>query len=297
MKKKFLSAAAVILAFVMLFSFGVFADSADNVKYIAHRGFSGAAPENTIAAARLSGENGYYGCEFDIWPTSDRVWVVMHDETVDRMTDGEGSISDMTLEQVKALKIDAGSNIENYPDEKVPTLNEMLAACDESGIRPIIEIKNGDKQNLESLASQLNESGLIGKCTVISFVPECLTGMRELCPELELWYLVKTATDKDIDFCLENSIQGIDCDHYGNTGLNYRKLRESGLVMGVWTVEKPQYAAGLADEGFTYITTNSLNADKVSGVSGAKVKGSMFFLKIRAFFTKIGNFISDLFKK
>lgn len=297
MKKKILSAIAVILALITVFSFGAYADSTDDVRYIAHRGFSGAAPENTIAAARLAGENGYYGCEFDIWPTADRVWVVMHDETVDRMTDGEGSISDMTLEQVKALKIDAGSNIENYPDERIPTLNEMLAACDESGIRPIIEIKNGDRQNLESLASQLNESGLIGKCTVISFVPECLTGMRELCPDLELWYLVKTATDKDIDFCLENSIQGIDCDHYGNTGLNYRKLRESGLVMGVWTVEKPQYAAGLADEGFVYITTNTLNADKVSSVSSARAKGSMLFLNIRAFFTKIGNFISDLFKK
>lgn len=297
MKKRLLSVIAFALALSVIFSFGAFADSAENVRYIAHRGFSGAAPENTVAAATLAGENGYYGCEFDIWPTSDRVWVVMHDETVDRMTDGEGKISDMTLEQVKSLSIDAGSNIEAYADEKVPTLNEMLAACDKSGIRPIIEIKDGDRQNLESLADQLYESGLIGSCTVISFVPECLTGMRELCPELELWYLVKTATDKDIEFCKENSIQGIDCDHYANTSSDYKKMRESGLVMGVWTVEKAKYAAGLADEGFAYITTNTLNADKVGDVSKSKVKVSMFFLKIRAFFTKIANYISRMFKK
>jgi len=296
MKKRVLSAVLAAILILSVLPFGAYADGENNIKYIAHRGYSGIAPENTVAAAKLAGENGYYGCEFDIWPTSDRVWVVMHDETVDRMTDGEGNISDMTLEQVKSLKIDAGNNLEAYPDEKVPTLNEMLAACDESGVRPVIEIKDGDRQNLESLAKQLYDSGIIDKCTVISFVPECLESMRELCPELELWYLVKTVTDENIAFCKENSIQAIDCDHNANTRSNYKKLRASGLTMAVWTVENPLYARGLTDEGFTYITTNTLNADKTESESGFKVKVYMFFLSVKAFFTKIGNFITDLFK-
>ena len=64
----------------------------------------------------------------------------MHDDTVDRMTDGEGKVSDFTYEEIGALTVDAGNNIDRYPGTRVPTLTEYLDVCKEYGMHPVIEI-------------------------------------------------------------------------------------------------------------------------------------------------------------
>ena len=76
----------------------------------AHRGLSSIAPENTASSLEQAGKAGYYAAEFDIVPTSDGVWILMHDDTVDRMTDGEGEVSSFTYEEISKLKIDSGND-------------------------------------------------------------------------------------------------------------------------------------------------------------------------------------------
>ena len=78
----------------------------NKVKYIAHRGMSGYAPENTLAAFKLAGEYGYYGCECDVVETLDGEFVILHDDTVDRTTNGTGYIMELTYNQIKNLVID-----------------------------------------------------------------------------------------------------------------------------------------------------------------------------------------------
>ena len=109
----------------------------NSVKMVAHRGFSSKAPENTLVAYKLAGMRGYWGAECDIQETSDGYFILMHDDTVDRTTNGTGSVADMTLEQIKAL------NVKIVPGyyEKVPTLEEYLICCKEYNLVPVIEIK------------------------------------------------------------------------------------------------------------------------------------------------------------
>ena len=85
----------------------------DSVRMTAHRGYSAMAPENTLPAFRLAGEYGFWGAECDTSPTADGVWIIMHDDTVDRMTDGEGKVKDLTYDEIRALTIDDGSNVED----------------------------------------------------------------------------------------------------------------------------------------------------------------------------------------
>mgnify|MGYP000878146361 CR=1 FL=1 len=87
-------------------------------KIIAHRGASGHAPENTLAAFQLALDQKADGIELDVMLTADNQIVVIHDDTVDRTTDGSGRVRDMTLDQLKHL--DAGDG------EKIPTLEEVL---------------------------------------------------------------------------------------------------------------------------------------------------------------------------
>lgn len=282
--------AAVLIALLASTSFASPAEK-DGTKLIAHRGYSGEAPENTLAAFRLAAQNGFDACEFDIWPTKDRIWVVMHDDTVDRMTDGTGAISEMTLEQIRGLRITSGNGIDKYPDEKIPTLNEALAVCESAGITPVIEIKNGDAQNLASLASQLEESGILGSCTVISFNRDCLTGMRALCPDLDLRLLIGKVTNESIAFCKENNIWGISCNYKSNLPHRLKKLRESGLIMTAWTVNDTVNAENLINQGFEYITTDSLTPGTVSE------KGTHSFADdIDTLLLRLSDFFSGIFK-
>ncbi len=93
-----------------------------------HRGASCCAPENTLASIHLAFQTGADAAEVDIRMTSDRVAVLMHDERVDRTTDGAGHVSQMRLSKIKSL--DAGSWFDPaYAGERVPTLAEALAAA------------------------------------------------------------------------------------------------------------------------------------------------------------------------
>ena len=91
---------------------------------IAHRGASFDAPENTLAGFRACLEL-RLGFEFDVEKTKDGHLVCIHDDTVDRTTDGEGAVSELTLQQIRRL--DAGSRFDpKFAGERVPTVEEVL---------------------------------------------------------------------------------------------------------------------------------------------------------------------------
>src|SRR5690242_14424230 len=93
----------------------------------AHRGASAHAPENTLAAFELALTQQADGIELDVKLTSDGHVIVHHDATVNRTTNGQGRIKDMTLVGLK--KLDAGSSFsEQFRGEKIPTLEEVFEA-------------------------------------------------------------------------------------------------------------------------------------------------------------------------
>src|ERR1700730_73718 len=92
---------------------------------IAHRGASGHAPENTLAAFRKAVSLGVGFIETDLQWTRDARFVAIHDDTVDRTTNGHGAVHDLTLEAIR--KLDAGSWFgSEYAGERIPTLAEIL---------------------------------------------------------------------------------------------------------------------------------------------------------------------------
>jgi len=109
-------------------------------KVFAHRGASGYAPENTLAAFDLARELGSDGVELDVQMTKDGELVVIHDETVDRTTDGTGWVKDLTLRQIKSLNASMGS--ETYPRERVPTLAEVFDLLADTPLAINVEIKD-----------------------------------------------------------------------------------------------------------------------------------------------------------
>ena len=127
-------------------------------KIFAHRGSKGTHPENTLASFKEAVRVGSDGIELDVHLTKDGHLVVIHDETVDRTTNGTGEIRSLTLAEIKEL--DAGSWFHNkYAGEKIPTLEEVLLLLTELGF-------NG-QLNIELKTDVIQYKGLVEKCLAL----------------------------------------------------------------------------------------------------------------------------------
>lgn len=222
----------------------------------AHRGLSGIAPENTDAALIEAGKAGYYAAEFDIMPTKDGIWVLMHDSSIDRTTDGEGEISEYTYEELLQFRIDNGNGIENYPDLQIIALEEALDICEKYSMRPMIEIKGGESEDMAAVLEIVENKKLEIEPLIIDFNAERLEALRTLSKSTELWYLVNTIDDAGIEFAKENDTA---------LAFSFSKLRnltrlddakEAGIMLASWTVDYLPFIDILAAFDVQYITTN-----------------------------------------
>lgn len=231
---------------------------------IAHRGLSGIAPQNSLPAVEKAIEYGYDGCEFDIHTTKDGKWVVIHDDTVDAMTDGEGRVEDFTLEEIRKLKLDSGHGIEGYENLQVPTLEEVLELIAESEITPVIEIKKCDVKYLPDFKEMLESYGLSDRAEIISFTREYLEAYRELDPDSEMQLLTSIITEDAVNWCIENKVDTVSFHYFdfikGIKG--YRLAREKGLRLAAWTVDNTVYKDVMVLFGIEAITTNKLIVTK-----------------------------------
>ncbi|MBR3552666.1 MAG: hypothetical protein IKN72_04665 [Clostridia bacterium] len=231
---------------------------------VAHRGYSAVAPENTLPAFRLAGEYGFWGAECDISQTKDGVWVLMHDDTVDRMTDGTGLVSAFTYDEIAALTIDAGANVQQFPNTKIPTLVEYLDVCRQYGLHPVIEIKSiVNEDSLPGLAAVLRAREEKDAFVIISFGREIVTGIKALLPEVPTYLLSNPGTAEDIDFCVENGIDGIDVS-YLTPAQVLQSAQTAGLKTMIWTVDSMDVAESGYLQGVTDLTTNLLVPGKTA---------------------------------
>ncbi len=206
------------------------------VEVIAHRGAAALEPENTLRGFRRAVELGADWTECDVHLTADGRLVVIHDETVDRTTDGTGAVGEMPLEQVRAL--DAGGG------ERVPTLQEVLQLV-RGRIRLQVELKG---EGVEEAALRAVESAdMLGQVLFTSFHPERIRRVKDLEPAAEVAALTSDPADDTVR-------QALNCGA-GSLHVHYRKLtwglveqaHEAGLLVGAWNPDaEPQWRAMLA---------------------------------------------------
>lgn len=240
--------------------------SAVNINEItltAHRGLSAIEPENTLPAFKAACEAKYNYVEFDIEPTSDGKWIVMHDDDLRRTTNGHGKITERTLAEVSALKIDNGANIGNYTDLRVPTFEETMALLDRyyPNTKPMIEIKSIGKNNLDSLIEFFKDYAARGRSTiVISFDKDIIDTLYKECPEQTYWLLTSELSDEAVDFCKNhgNMRAAFNGNNAKNTDSVINAAIDAGIPLAAWTVDSPDTLKNLYDLGVRYFTTNCI---------------------------------------
>ena len=225
---------------------------------VAHRGLNSLAPENTLAAFELAGQYGFWGCEFDIYPTTDGYWAVMHDPTVDRMTNGSGAIMNMTFKELQKLRIDRGTNIKKYPDERIPELSQVLDICSKYGMHPVIEIKGGNAEEIKTLCSQLLKREDSNSFIFTSFSSETLKTVRSEMKKARIWLLAFGVSDFDIALCKAYGFECLDTNYALTTQSDVEKIRSNGLVSGVWTLDSAADMERFYSYGTRIATTNGV---------------------------------------
>jgi glycerophosphoryl diester phosphodiesterase len=165
-------------------------ESSSNQLIIAHRGAAGHAPENTLSAVRKAIEMHADAVEIDVRQTRDSQIVAMHDEDVDRTTNGKGDVRELTLRELK--QFDAGTWFsENFKDERVPTLQEIIDVLD-STTKLIVELKEGAETSpdIEQRVVDIVEKNNLGQRVILkSFDREVLSRIRVYAPEIPLLYV------------------------------------------------------------------------------------------------------------
>lgn len=243
------------------FSKTIFSYDPDCIKKgIAHRGYSSLAPENTLPSFRLARLNGFNYVETDIWFTSDGIPVLLHDQTIDRTSNGNGAVSSFSLEQIK--QFDFGSwKHPAYTGITIPTLTEFLELCRNMGISPYLELKTGTKSQIEQLIDCISEYGLIDQTTIISFDLNHLRYASNYSPSIRLGYLTTTLTEAKIKQAstLYKDINDIFISASNWPADMVDLCEKSALPLEVWTIDDPLTILLLPDY-ISGVTSNSLHA-------------------------------------
>lgn len=229
----------------------------EEIKLTAHRGFSGVAPENTLVAFEKAAEYGFYAAECDVHLTKDGVWVIYHDDNIFRLTNGYKNIAEAAYAELQEYVIDNGVNVDNYPNQKIPTLEEYLVICKDMKIIPQIEIKNGSKEKLQEILDLLDKYELKENAIIISFNSEMIKLIRDLDKNIELWYLVEKITDENINECKVNNYK-LAFNHKKNKEEIIKKAISQEIVLCAWTVDDLSTLEKLYNLGVKNITTNAI---------------------------------------
>jgi glycerophosphoryl diester phosphodiesterase len=224
----------------------------------AHRGNSGEAPENTLAAFRQVQETGAAGVEFDVQLSRDGVPVVIHDEPLERTTTGKGFVRDHTLAELKAL--DAGRWFAPaFAGERIPTLREVLDFLLGTSLQIQLELKTrrffypGLAKQVIDLVKQL---GLGPRVVISSFNHRSLGEARALAPDLEYAVL---SSDPMLEPWLYVRQHGFQAFHPSATVVDEALVKgchAAGLRLRPWVVDDPAEAARLEALGVDGIFTN-----------------------------------------
>ena len=240
---------------------------------LAHRGASALAPENTLQAFRLAVEAGAGGLELDVRTTSDGEVVVIHDATVDRVTDGSGAVAGMTLEEVRQL--DAGYNFSpdggrSFPyrgrEVRIPTLAEIYEEFPETRVNA--DIKEAQPGAEEAVFDVIHEAAAEGRSLVASVDHAVLRRFRKVSGgrvstgasrrEIAAFYALSRLRLEALLSPAYVALQ-VPVEHWGIRLVTPRFVRaahSSGVRVDVWTINDAAEMRRLLDLGVDVIMTD-----------------------------------------
>lgn len=224
----------------------------------AHRGASAYAPENTLPAIELALDQGAQGIEIDVQRTSDDVLVVVHDETIDRTSNGFGRVIDLTLDEIR--RCDFSNGFIGFRNVRMPTLAEVLELVAPTTATLNAELKNSVEPypGMErEAATMVADAGLTDRVIFSSFNHSCLANLRGIVSPSQIGVLYSDG--------LHNPWQYARWLGAGALHPNWKSLwqpdyvwlaHEAGVKVNAWTVNEEKDVARAVEVGVDALVTN-----------------------------------------
>lgn len=248
------------------------------IKNINHRGYCTIAPENTIVAYKVSKKNGFKYVECDVSFSKDGIAVLLHDESIDRTSNGTGNVKDKTFEELRTF--DFGSwKSSAYEGELIPSFEEFISLCKKIGLYPYIELKANTSsiEGLQGLVDTVRRNGMIDNVTWISFSSAYLNIIKEYYEKARLGFVVNSISETTIDTV--NSLKNekndvfIDCNISELTEETIELCVNNCIPLEVWGCNEESNILTL-NNYITGVTSNSLIAGKILYENNIKKVGN-----------------------
>ena len=238
---------------------------------IAHRGASGAAPENTMAAFQLAADAGATFVETDLQLSRDARLVAIHDATVDRTTDGKGPVAAKTLEELRSLDAGAwfraakqhgkGAKVKKAPamfaGERVPTIEEILKFGRERDLGLYLEIKAPGASGAEhAVVGAVRAANEVGRTVILSFDPGMISRVRKYEPLLMTGLLYEERIADPVKKAVELGARQLLPEAGLITPELVKEAHRADLKLVTWTVNDPKQMARLIDADVDGIITD-----------------------------------------
>lgn len=228
------------------------------VVVVGHRGAAGHAPENTVASFEKAGALGAHAFECDLQITADGQVVVMHDATVDRVTNGRGRVDQLTLADLRRL--DAGSWFDKeYAGQRIPTLAEAVEASQRIGLDLVLEIKGQPEPSrllVERTVNTVLDFGWAERTAIISFHHPCLLWVREMTDLIATGILYGHGTPDPLAEARRFQANSIRPHQARVSAELAEQAHSAGLCLHTWTVNDGARAVELAQMGVDSIGTD-----------------------------------------
>lgn len=228
------------------------------VKNFGHRGFSGKYPENTMLAFEKAIEAGADGMEFDVQLTKDGEMVIIHDETIDRTSNGKGRVCDYTYEEL--LEFDFSYKFKNqFKNVKIPLLKEYFELVKDTNLISNIELKNsvydyeGIEQKVYDLIMKYN---LNNKVIISSFNHESIIRMKEIDPTIKCGFLADCWILNPDEYTKRHNVEAFHPVGYYLNKEKVDKLHNAGIEVNVWLGKAPMDYKELIDMGIDVLMSD-----------------------------------------
>ncbi len=243
----------IITVFLALFSI----TNKAQTKIIAHRGFSDIAPENTLIAFQKAIEIGADYFELDVHQTKDGILVVIHDNTVNRTSSNNktGKIRELDYSEILGVKVGYSKKFDaQFPDEKIPTLEEALQLA-KGKIKVCVELKtDGIVNEVDKLIRELD---MVEEVIIFAFNDKSLVNIKKLNPEVKTLLLKNYANIKTLDFVKEINANAIGVGYDTRLTEEFVTIaHNNGIEVFKWTVNKEGEMKKLIDLNIDGIITN-----------------------------------------
>ncbi len=230
-----------------------------NVKVVAHRGVSGIERENTCASFIAAGNRSYYGIETDIHKTADGNYIIIHDNTTERVALDNLEVEKSTFQTLRSLQLTNSYDGERSRlDLHLPTLAEYIDICKRYEKDAVLELKNAfAEEEVLEICENIEKLGYLEHVVFISFSYDNLVYLRRKYPNQPAQFLTSKYEDSLIARLKEWNLD-LDIRESALTAENTAELKAAGITVNCWTVDDPARAEELVGYGVDMITTNIL---------------------------------------